>query len=122
MPKLLLNISKQSSQHQPILFRLAVTGLEALNQSSSQRDFGAEEEFAAKYPFLQDPADQENFLNFATKAMLYQPAALLPRVAAPVSQGFGGVQVPRPLLQHEYQQVVSIAAFDLRSTSHIFPS
>lgn len=93
MPKLLLNISKQSSQHQPILLRLAVAGLEALSQPSALRDAGSEEEFAAKYAFLHNQADQQSFLQFATKAMLYQPAALLPRVAAPVSQGSGGMQV-----------------------------
>ena len=93
MPKLLLNIAKQSSQHQPILLRLAVTSLEALSQAPSLRDAGTEEEFAAKYPFLQTSADQQSFLAFATKMMLYQPAALLPRVAAPASQGSAGIQV-----------------------------
>ena len=93
MPKLLLNIAKQSSQHQPILLRLAVASLEALSQAPSLRDAGTEEEFAAKYPFLQSSADQQSFLAFATKMMLYQPAALLPRVAAPASHGSAGVQV-----------------------------
>ncbi len=78
--KLLHNISKQSSQHQPILLRLAVVGLEALAHPPPQHQLGTEEEFAASYAFLQSKPDLTTFLAFAIKVMLYQPAALLPRV------------------------------------------
>ena len=82
--KLLQRISRQSSQHRPILLRLAVRGLESLAQLPRQDQLGTEEQFAARYSFLQSPADLAAFLAFATKLMLYQPAALLPR-AVPAS-------------------------------------
>ncbi len=78
--KLLLNISKQSGQHQHTLLRLATVGLEGLAQATSKHQHSTEEEFAAKYAFLQSTADRAKFLDFATTVMLYQPAALLPRV------------------------------------------
>ncbi len=86
MAKLLLNISKQSGQHQHTLLRLATVGLEGLAQATSKHQHSTEEEFAAKYAFLQSTADRANFLDFATTVMLYQPAALLPRVMPTASQ------------------------------------
>ena len=82
--KLLQRNSRQSNQHRPILLRLAVMGLESLAQLPRQDQLGTEEQFAARYTFLQSPGDLASFLAFATKLMLYQPAALLPR-AAPTS-------------------------------------
>lgn len=84
--KLLLNISKQSGQHQHTLLRLAIVGLEGLAQATSKHQQSTEEEFAAKYTFLQSTADRAKFLDFATTVMLYQPAALLPRVMPTASQ------------------------------------
>ncbi|DBB07277.1 TPA: hypothetical protein ACH3X3_008782 [Trebouxia sp. C0006] len=84
--KLLLNISRQSGQHQHTLLRLAIVGLEGLAQATSKHQQNTEEEFAAKYAFLQSTADRAKFLDFATTVMLYQPAALLPRVMHTASQ------------------------------------
>ena len=84
--KLLLNISRQSGQHQHTLLRLAIVGLEGLAQATSKHQQSTEEEFAAKYAFLQSTADRAKFLDFATTVMLYQPAALLPRVMHTASQ------------------------------------
>ncbi len=84
--KLLLNISKQSGQHQHTLLRLAIVGLESLAQATPKHQQSTEEEFAAKYAFLQSTADRAKFLDFATTVMLYQPAALLPRVMPTANQ------------------------------------
>ena len=86
MPRLLLNISKQSGQHHHTLLRLAIVGLESLAQATSKHQQSTEEEFAAKYAFLQSTTDRAKFLDFATTVMLYQPAALLPRVMPTVNQ------------------------------------
>lgn len=86
MSKLLRNISKQSSQHQHILLRLAMVGLESLAQPTPKHQQETEEDFAAKYAFLQSAPDRIMFLEFATKMMLYQPAALLPRIMPTVTQ------------------------------------
>lgn len=86
MAKLLLNISKQSGQHQHTLLRLAIVGLESLAQGTPKHQQSTEEEFAARYPFLQSTADRVKFLDFATTVMLYQPAALLPRVMPTANQ------------------------------------
>lgn len=61
-------------------------GLEGLAFPPPQHQLGTEEEFAAKYAFLQSPSDLRTLLDFATKVMLYQPAALLPRVMPSPSQ------------------------------------
>ncbi|KAL3147888.1 hypothetical protein ABBQ32_002606 [Trebouxia sp. C0010 RCD-2024] len=84
--KLLKNISNQSPQHQPILLRLAVVGLEGLAHPPPKHQLGTEEEFAARYPFLQNARDRSLFLGFAAKIMLYQPPALLPRVMPAAAQ------------------------------------
>ena len=84
--KLLKNIANQSPQHQQILLRLAVVGLEGLAHPPPQHQLGTEEEFAARYPFLQSAQDRSTFLGFAGKVMLYQPAALLPRVMPSTNQ------------------------------------
>ena len=84
--KLLKNIANQSPQHQQILLRLAVVGLEGLAQPPPKHKLGTEEEFAAQYPFLQSAQDRSMFLGFAGKVMLYQPAALLPRVMPSTNQ------------------------------------
>ena len=86
MAKLLHNISKQSGQHQYTLLRLAIVGLEGLAQATPKHQQITEEEFAAKYAFLQCTPDLTKFLDFATTVMLYQPAALLPRVMPTASQ------------------------------------
>lgn len=83
--KLLEHISKQSQQHQPMLLRLAIVGLEALAQLPPQHVLGTEEHFAAKYRFLQNPEDLAILLAFAAKVMLYQPARP-PRAAPAVAQ------------------------------------
>ena len=84
--KLLKNIANQSPQHQQILLRLAVVGLEGLAHLPPKHQLGTEEEFAAPYPFLQSARDRSTFLGFAGKVMLYQPAALLPRVMPSTNQ------------------------------------
>lgn len=84
--KLLKNIANQSAQHQQILLRLAVVGLEGLAHPPPKHQLGTEEEFTARYPFLQSTQDRSTFLQFAGKVMLYQPAALLPRVMPSTNQ------------------------------------
>lgn len=84
--KLLKNIANQSPQHQQILLRLAVVGLEGLAHPPPKHQLGTEEEFAARYPFLQGAQDRNTFLGFAGKVILYQPAALLPRVMPATNQ------------------------------------
>ena len=84
--KLLKNIANQSPQHQHILLRLAVVGLEGLAHPPPKHKLGTEQEFAARYPFLQSAQDRGMFLGFAGKVMLYQPAALLPRVMPSTNQ------------------------------------
>ena len=69
-----------------MLLRLAMVGLEGLAHPPPKHEMGTEEEFAAKYPFLHSAQDRRVFLEFARKVMLYQPAALLPRVMPTASQ------------------------------------
>ena len=57
-----------------------MVGLEGLAHPPPKHQLGTEEEFAARYPFLQQARDRSLFLGFAAKVMLYQPPALLPRV------------------------------------------
>ena len=82
-----------------MLLRLAMVGLEGLAHPSSRHQLGTEEEFAAKYPFLQSAQDRSLFLSSATKVMLYQPAALLPRVMPTTSQNPAEASLTIPSLE-----------------------
>ena len=75
-----------------------MVGLEGLAHPPPRHQLGTEEEFAARYLFLQSAQDRSTFLKFAGKVMLYQPAALLPRVMPAASQNPAEVKPPTPVL------------------------
>ncbi|KAK9810293.1 hypothetical protein WJX72_008148 [[Myrmecia] bisecta] len=96
--QLMTGISGKSQQHREMLLRMAITGCEFLATLPSHK-WGTEEEFRAKYPFLQSPGDAATFLDFAFKTLLYQPPqlgyqrALTPlQLAQQAQQGQQGAQ------------------------------
>ena len=78
--QLLRNVSRAPAAHAPMLLRMAVTGLEALAESSAQPR-SAEAALEA-YPFLADGLDRGVFLAFALDVMLYARPVVV-AVAAP---------------------------------------
>lgn len=76
-----------------------MVGLEGLAQPPPKHQLGNEEEFAARYPFLQQKRDRSLFLGFAAKVMLYQPPALLPRVMPAAAQNPAEARHHNPHLQ-----------------------